>query len=383
MSGDPEQEYFADGMVEDIITGLSRLTMLFVIARNSSFAYKGKAVDIKEVGRELGVRYVLEGSVRKSGNRLRITGQLIDTITGVHIWADRFDGGVEDLFELQDQVTARVVGAIWPKLEHAEIERSRRKPTENLRAYDYYLRAISYLYKFEKEANEQALKQLHLAIDLDPGFALAYAQAANSYSQRKAMRWTADQASEAGEAVQLAWKALNLVKDDPAVLAHCGMTLALVGGHLEQGAAYLAKGTDINPNFAPGWYWRGWVQLYLGEAGAVDFFNRAIRLSPLDSRIVIAHAGLAYCHFFAGQYVEALSWAKTALRESPKYVSALRVAMASHALLGNLVEAKAAFAQAMELDPRQRIANIRDSPFRRDEDVSKLAEGFRLVGMPE
>ncbi|MEH2560725.1 adenylate/guanylate cyclase domain-containing protein [Bradyrhizobium sp. AZCC 2289] len=383
MSGDPEQEYFADGMVEDIITGLSRSTSLFVIARNSSFAYKGKAVDIKVVGRELGVRYVLEGSVRKSGNRLRITGQLIDTDTGIHIWADRFDGGIDDLFELQDQVTGNVVGAIWPKLELAEIERSRRKPTQNLRAYDYYLRAISHLYRFEKEANERALEQLNQAINLDPEFALAYAQAANSYAQRKVMRWNADPASEAREAERLARTALNLAKDDPAVLAHCGMTLAFVARHLEEGAAYLAKGTDIDPNFAPGWYWRGWVQLYLGEAGAIGFFSRAIRLSPLDSRIVIAHTGLAYCYFFAGQYEEALSWAKTALRESPKYVSALRVAVASQALLGNLVEAKATFARAMELDPNQRIANIGDSPFRRDEDVTKLAQGFRLAGMPE
>jgi adenylate cyclase len=383
MSGDPEQEYFADGMVEDIITGLSRSKSLFVIARNSSFTYKGKAVDIKLVGRELGVRYVLEGSVRKSSNRIRITGQLIDTVTGAHIWADRFEGGVENLFDLQDQVTANVVGAIWPKMELAEIERSRRKPTESLRAYDYYLRAMSCVYKFAKEANAQALEHLHKAIELDSEFALAFAQAAGIYSQRKAMRWIVDPASEAAQAELLARKALNLAKDDPAVLVHCGMALAFVAGHLEEGAAYLAKGTDLDPNFAPGWYWRGWVQLYLGEAGASQYFQRAIRLSPLDSRIVIAYAGLAYSHFFAGRYDEALSWARAALRESPQYVSALRVVMASLALSGKLAEASQACSQAMEFDPKQRIATIRDTPFRRDEDVAKLAQGFRLAGMPE
>jgi adenylate cyclase len=180
MSGDPEQEYFADGMVEDITTALSRMRWLFVIARNSSFTYKGKSVDIKQVGRELGVRYVLEGSVRKANSRIRITGQLIDTFTGAHIWADRFDGGVEDIFELQDQVTASVVGAIAPKLEQAELERSRRKPTENLQAYDYYLQGASCLYRFSREANEQGLKLFLKAIELDPDFASSYAQAAAS-----------------------------------------------------------------------------------------------------------------------------------------------------------------------------------------------------------
>ncbi|MEA2895526.1 MAG: hypothetical protein QOJ84_1141 [Bradyrhizobium sp.] len=383
MSGDPEQEYFADGMVEDIITALSRKRWLFVIARNSSFTYKGKAIDIKQVGRELGVRYVLEGSVRKSGHRLRITGQLIDATTGAHLWADRFEGGVEDVFQLQDQVTASVVGAISPRLEQAEIERSRRKPTENLQAYDYYLQGMSCHYKFTKEMNEQALQLFHKAIKLDPEFAAAYAQAAGVYSQRKASRWSEVRASEAAQAELLARKALDLAKDDPAVLVPSGMALAYVVGHLEEGAGYLKKGTELDPNFAPGWFWRGWVQLYLGEAGATEHFHRAIRLSPLDSRIAIAYAGLAFSYFFAGQYDEALLWAKTALRENPEYVPGLRIAMACHALSGRLAEAKEACSRAMRSDPTQRISNIRDTPFRRDEDVARLAEGFRIAGMPE
>ena len=195
MSGDPEQEYFADGMVEDIITGLSRFKSLFVIARTSSFTYKGKAVDIKQVGRELGVRYVLEGSVRKAGNRVRITGQLIDAATGAHLWADRFDSLLEDIFDLQDRVTSSVIGAISPQLERAEIERAQRKPTESLQAYDYYLRALASFYRFTREANIEALKLTKIASGIDPEFAAAYALGARCYAQRKAFGWSTDACS--------------------------------------------------------------------------------------------------------------------------------------------------------------------------------------------
>ena len=189
MSGDPEQEYFADGMVEDIITALSRLRWLFVIARNSSFTYKGRAVDVKQVGRELGVRYVLEGSVRKAGKRVRITGQLIDASTGAHLWADRFDGELADIFDLQDQVTASVVGAIAPKLEQAEIERAKRKPTESLDAYDYFLRGMAAFHQLTRPSNDEALALFSRAIELDPDFASAYGMAARCYLQRKGFGW--------------------------------------------------------------------------------------------------------------------------------------------------------------------------------------------------
>ena len=188
-SGDPEQEYFADGVVEDIITALSRIRWLFVIARNSSFTYKGRAVDVKQVGRELGVRYVLEGSVRKAANRVRITGQLIDATTGAHLWADRFEGSLDDIFELQDQVAERVVGAIMPKLERAEIERAKRKPTESLDAYDYYLRGMASLHQGTREAINEALPLFTKAIELDPDFASAYAMAAWCYFWRKINGW--------------------------------------------------------------------------------------------------------------------------------------------------------------------------------------------------
>jgi TolB-like protein/class 3 adenylate cyclase/tetratricopeptide (TPR) repeat protein len=384
MSGDPEQEYFADGMVEDVTTALSRIRWLYVIARNSSFTYKGKAVDIKQVGRELGVRYVLEGSIRRASNRIRITGQLIDVVTGAHIWADRFEGGVEDVFDLQDQVTARVVGAIAPKLEQAEIERSRRKPTENLVAYDYYLQAMSCTHKFTKEANEQALHLFQRAIDLDPEFASSFAQAALCYSQRKAWGWSANPKLDAEHAESLARKALNLAKDDPLVLACSAMALAFVVGQVEEGAAYAKKATDLDPNLAAGWYWRGWTQIYLGKAEAVAHFQKAIRLSPLDPRIYTAYSGVAYGYFLAEQYDDASKWAEAALMENSKYLVAHLIAMACHALSGRLDAAKEVCSRAMQLDPPPRISRILERvPLRREHDISRLTEGCRLAGMPE
>ena len=384
MSGDMEQEYFADGMVEDITTALSRIRWLYVIARNSSFTYKGKAVDIKMVGRELGVRYVLEGSIRRASNRIRITGQLIDVLSGAHIWADRFEGGVEDVFDLQDQVTARVVGAIAPKLEQAEIERSRRKPTENLIAYDYYLQAVSCTHKFTQEANEQALRLFQRAIDLDPEFATSFAQAALCYTQRKAYGWSANPKLDAEHAELLARKALNLAKDDPLVLACCAMALAFVVGQVEEGAGYAKKAIDLDPNFAAGWYWRGWTQIYLGKAEAVEHFQRAIRLSPLDPRIYTAYSGVAYGYFLAEQYDEASRWAEAALMENSKYLVAYLVAIASYALSGRLDDAKDACSRAMQLNPTPRISHILERvPLRRQHDISRLKEGCQLAGMPE
>ena len=229
MSGDPEQEYFADGMVEDIITALSHFKALFVIARNSSFTYKGRAVDVKQVGRELGVRYVLEGSVRKAANRVRITGQLVDTATGAHLWADRFDGGLDDIFDLQDQVTESVVGAIAPAVEKAEIERAKRKPTESLDAYALYLRGLARLYQFgNRQANDEALRLFNSAIELDPDFASAYGRAAYCYALAKVNGWISDTANEIAEVTRLAQRAVELGKDDAIALAASGWALAYV-----------------------------------------------------------------------------------------------------------------------------------------------------------
>ena len=385
MSRDPEQEYFADGMVEDIITGLSRAKSLFVIARHSTFTYKGKSVDIKQVGRELGVRYVLEGSVRKVGDRVRITGQLIDAATGAHLWAERFDSLLEDIFDLQDRVTSCVIGAISPQLERAEIARAERKPTESLQAYDYYLRALANLYRFTREDNIEALKLTKIAHGLDPEFALSYALGATCYTQRKGFGWGSDTAQEIAEARRLARRAIELDKDDPTVLAGAGQALAFVVGEVEEGAALVSRAITLDPNLAIARNWRGWIHLWLGEIdAAIAQFQVALRLSPLHPRINLAHTGLAYGHFFAGRNEEASSWAETAVRQQPNYLSAQRIMMACHAMSGRVEEAREVCARAMQLNPAQRISGITNlGPYRRPEEIEKLAQAFRIAGMPE
>ncbi len=386
MSGDPEQDYFADGMVEEIITALSRMSSLLVIARNSSFTYKGRMVDVKQVGRELGVRYVLEGGVRKAASRVRITGQLIDAATGMHLWADRFEGSLEDIFDLQDQVTASVVGAIAPKLEQAEIERAKRKPTENLDAYDYYLRAMASLYQWTKESNNEALRLLYRAIELDPNFASAYGVAAWCYVWRKTQGWVTDGAQEAAEATRLAQRAVELGKDDAIALSAGGYALAHIAGDLDGGAAFIERALVLNPNLAGTWLNSGWVRVWLGESEvAIEHLARAMRLSPRDPILFRMQGATASAHFFAGRYDEASSWAEKALRENPNLQQALRVAAASHALAGRLEEAQKAIARMRQLDPDLRISNLKDRlpTFRRPEDFARYVEGLRKAGVPE
>jgi adenylate cyclase len=372
-------------MVEDIITGLSRSRSLFVIARNSTFTYRGQAVDIKQVGRELGVRYVLEGSVRKSGNRVRITGQLIDAAAGTHLWADRFDSQLEDIFDLQDRVTGSVIGAIYPQLERAEIERAQHKPTESLKAYDYYLRALAKFYKYTRETCIEALKLTKTANDLDPDFALGYALGADCYNQKKVYGWSTDVAQEITEARELARKAIELGKDDPLVLSRAGMALAYVVGEVEEGAALLARAINLDPNLSPARTWRGWTHIYLGEGdAAIEQFQIALRLSPLDRRVYSAQTGMAFGHFFGGRYKDAISWAIIATREQPNFVSAHRILIASLAASGRLDEARQACLHALQIDPAQRISGIAyRTPFRRPADIERFAQVFRIAGMPE
>ena len=385
MSGDPEQEYFADGMVEDIITGLSRSKSLFVIARNSSFTYKGKAVDIKQVGRELGVRYVLEGSVRKAGKRVRVTGQLIDATTDAHIWADKFDSDLEDIFDLQDRLTSSVIGAISPHLERAEIERAQRKPTENLQAYDYHLRALHSAYQFTREANAEALRLAKIAISLDPLFALAYALASNMLVQRKAFGWIVDAEKERVESRQLAERAIQLGKDDPLVLAMAGHTYSYLLHDPEKGSAFIARAVALDPNLAAARYWAGWAQIYLGNVdAAIEQFSEAIRLSPIDPRLFLPQSGMAYAHFFAGRYEESLSWATSTLQRQPNHQAAQRMVVASLAMSGRIAEARQACDEALEADPIFCISGIKDrTPFQKPEDIEKLGQAYRLAGVPE
>src|SRR6266851_7664938 len=384
MSGDPEQEYFADGMVEDIITGLSRIKSLFVIARNSSFAYKGKSPDIRQVGRELGVRYVLEGSVRKAGSRVRITGQLIDTSSGAHIWADRFDGELADIFDMQDQVTARVIGAIGPTLELVEIERAKRK-TGNLEAYDYYLRSWAALYRYSRESTDEAMTLLRKAVELDPEFALAHATMATCYLSRRVFEWVVDPGAEAAEAERAARRALELDRSDARVLTYSGYTLVLLTGRGDEGLAHLDQATEADPNSAQAWAWRGVAKNVLGDPeGAIQDLECALRLSPLDPLNWIPLSAIAFAHFYCGRYEEASSWAAQTLRQRPNYANGLRIAMAAHALAGRIDLARQAWTSYLQLYPTARISTMKGR-FRlaQGQDSDKFLEGFRLAGMPE
>jgi adenylate cyclase len=385
MSGDPDQEYFADGMVEEIITALSRFRQLFVIARNSSFTYKGRAVDVKQVGRELGVRYVLEGSVRKAAGRLRITAQLVDAAAGAHLWADRFDGTPEDVFELQDQVTAKVVGAITPKLEQVEIERAKRKPTESLDAYDYFLRGMASIQVGTDEANSEALRLFRRAMELDPGFASACGMAAFCFVWRKTNGWMADRTQEVREAEWLARRAIELGKDDALALCRGGHALAYVVGDLEGGAAFIDQALSLNPNLATAWYASGWIRVYLGEPDkAIEQLSHAMRLSPLDPEIVRMEVGIATAYFLSGHYDEAALSAQKALREKPTYLTAIRIAAASHAMAERLEEARKAMSRMRQFDQALRLSNLRDRlPFRKPENLARYADGLCKAGLPE
>ena len=385
MSGDPEQEYFTDGIVEEIITALSRMRWLFVIARNSSFTYKGRSVDIKQVGRELGVRYVLEGSVRKAANRLRITGQLIDTATGTHLWADRFDGGIEDVFELQDSITASVIGAIAPKLEQAEIERAKRKPSESLDAYDFYLRGMASVHLWTKEATSEALRLFYKAIELDRDFASAYGMAAWCYAWRKWNGWMTDPVQEIAETERLARRAGELGKDDAVALCRSGFSLGHVVGDLQGGAILINRALVLNPNLATAWLLSGWIRGFLGEPEvAIEHLARAMQLSPLDPLIFLAQGGMAWAHFVAARYDEASSWAEKAVREQANYVSGMRMAAASHALAGRLEEGQKVMARVRQIIPELRVSNLKNvMSFQRPEDFTRYAEGLQKAGLPE
>lgn len=385
LSGAPEQDYLADGVVEDIIAALSQYRWLFVVARNSSFTYKARAVDVKQVSRELGVRYVLEGSWRKAANRVRITVQLIDATTGALHWAGRFEGVLDDIFELQDQVTASVVGAIAPELERAEIERARHKPTESLDAYDYYLRGMAKLHQGTRETIDQALPLLHQAIDIDPEFASAYAMAAWCHCWRKINRWMIDPPREVAEGVRLARRAVELDKGDAVALTRSGHALAHLANDLQGGVALLEKARLLNPNLAGAWFLGAFLSIYCGETDtAIKHLAFAMRLSPLDPELYRMQAGTALAHLLKGQFDAASSWAEKAIRELPSFLPAVAILAASQALAGRMAEAQRAMANLRQFDPALRICQVADwLPIRRPEHLAMLLEGLRTAGLPD
>jgi TolB-like protein/Tfp pilus assembly protein PilF len=385
LNGNVEQDYLADGIVEDIITALSRIRWLFVIAHNSSFTYKGRTVDEKQVGRELGVRYVVEGSVRQSENRIRITGQLVDATSGTHLWAERFEGTLDDIFELQDQIATSIVGTIASQLERAEIERARRKPTGSLSAYDTYLRAMPHLHRGTREAIDEALPLFYKAIALDPDYASAHAMAAWCYFWRKVNGWMTDRKHDIAEGVRLARLAVELGKDDAVALTRGGHALAHLAGDVEGAIALVDKALVLNPNLASAWFLGGFLRAERGDPdAAVEFFTRAMRFSPLDPEMFRMQAGMALSHLFAGRFDMASSWAEQSYRQLPSFLVVVAIIAASHALAGRTEQARTAVEHLRALDSTFRVTCLSDwIPIRRREHLARFEAGLRLAGLPE
>jgi len=344
MSGDPEQEYFADGMVEEIITALSRIKWLFVIARNSSFTYKGQPVDVTRVGRELGVRYVLEGSVRKGGNQVRITAQLIDAANGAHLWAGWYDGSLENVFDLQDKVALGVVGVIEPTVQAAEMRRSSDRPTNDITAYDLYLRAIVPMRagEREKELYVRALDLLREAIERDQLFGPALAAAAFCHNVLHVTGWTNDAGNARREAIELSGRALRVAGNDAEVLGQAGRVLGYFGEDLVGAIALIDRALEFNPNFALGWQWSGWLRLWAGEPDvAVSHFETSMRLNPMQGRADY-YLGIGMGHFFAARFEDAAACLLLSLQEGRGWVPTHRFLASCYAHLGRFDEAREA-----------------------------------------
>jgi adenylate cyclase len=385
ISGDPEQDYFADGMVEDIITALSQLDQLFVIARNSSFIYKDRSVDVRQVSHELGVRYVLEGSVRKAGNRIRITGQLIEGASGAHLWANRFDGRLEDVFDLQDQITESVVGAIEPTLRKAEIERSRKTRPENLDAYDLYLRAVPHTYAMRPDHNTEALRLLHKAIELDPDYAPALAYAAWCYEQRLTRGWETTQESDATTSIALARRAIATNSDDANAMAAAGFVLLMVGRDYDVGLSTIDRALSINPNTAPISMFAGWANNFAGKPDvALPCFERALRLSPTDPGSFFFVTGAAMAHLLSGRAEEALEMAGKSMALNPGWDTTQLVLVTASSQLGRSAESRAAVERLLAIAPSSTVSLYEElMPFRHEENLAVILEGLRAGGLPE
>ena len=348
MSGDPEQDYFADGIVEDITTALSRFSSLLVPARNTSFTYKGKAVDIKQVGRELGVRYVLEGSVRKAGSRVRITAQLIETATGTHLWAERFEGPLEDVFDLQDKVTSNVVGVVEPTILQIEIERALRKPTNNLEAYDYYLRGLAKYNDYTRPSNKEGDIMLAKAVELDPDFAAAIALQAHLRVQRINQGWTADEAKDIAEGIDLAKRSLELGRNDASALGLIAFVQAFFLGDVANAVTFIDRALALNPNAYGILEGSAWIRILNGEADLAIAHNlRALEINPRGTLRTPAALG----YVLLGRNKEALAWSDQMVVLFPRTTTALRFAAMIKASLGQLEEARVLVKRILEIKP--------------------------------
>jgi TolB-like protein/class 3 adenylate cyclase len=376
MSGDPEQEYFVDGMVEEIITALSRIRWLFVIARNSTFTYKGQAVDVKQVGRDLGVRYVLEGSVRKAGQRVRITAQLIDAETGAHLWADRFDGSLEDVFDLQDKIAISVAGVIEPALQAAEMRRSAARPTTDLSAYDLYLRALAAWFPITKEGIFEALGLLEQAIVIDQHYGPALSWAASGHLRLITEGWTEAPEASRRKASSFARQALHVAQNDPGILANAASVLARFGENIGAMTGLMDRALTLNPSFARGWYLSGALRVTAGQHDlAIEHIQTSLRLSPREPIGQPLYVmGVAY--FFEHRFDEAASMLLLAVQDNPGSPLAYRTLAACYAHMGLLDEARAVVTRLSAITP---LVMPNDLPFRNPEDRELYISGLRLA----
>jgi len=353
-------------MAEEILTALSRCKWLFVIARTSSFTYKSKVVDVRQVGRELGVRYVLEGSVRRGGNSLRFTAQLIDASSGAHIWADRFEGETSDVFALQDRITESVVGAIEPSLQRAEIERLKQKPAANLDAYDLLLRAHQLVYEFTPDSLTAALEYLKRSLAIDPYYAPAMAMTAYCYNLRRYQSWAKEIEAEAAEAIRLSLRAVELASDDANVLWMAGMAIWPLPGELRRGKDWVRRSLEINPNSAMALTVMGWIEAvgygpsYSGDKEkALQLLTHARRLSPRDPSAWFTFGGLAIAYFGLARYEESVAAAETALSHNPRYAFALRFLAAGLVMLGRRERAREVAQLILKVEPGVTLARLR------------------------
>ena len=384
LSSDPDQEYFADGIAEDIITALSKFRWFFVIARNSSFAYKGKLVDVKQVAEELGVRYVLEGSVRKAGSRIRISAQLIDAQTGNHVWAERYDRELADIFELQDEMTATIVGAIEPELGGAERARAKRKPPDNLDAWDRYQRGLWHLWRFTRDDYGEAEKLFQSAIDLDPGFGPAYAGVAYLLNSSVIFGWTDAPDQTLGQALRAGQQAVSA--DDKDAFAHLALgRIHTMQGDFETAIAELEKAIDLNPNLALAYYGLGFALVWSGRAReALPLIHKAIRQSPQDPALWGFETLVGYAHMQLGEYAAAVEWLRKAARHpNSGFWANLHLAIA-FVEQEESDKARAAMDAALQLQPDLSVTAVAAmlGSFRPDLK-DRYLDGLRKMGLPE
>ena len=383
MSGDPEQGHVADGVVEEIIAALSRVRSFFVISRNSSFTYRERSVDPRQVSRELGVRYVVEGSVRKSGSRLRIVAQLIDATTGNHIWGERYQGDASDIFDLQDRVTEAVVGALEPSITVTEIERARRKRPESLTAYDLVMRALPAIWSQDSEMTEGGLSLAKQAIELDPSYALPRAVAAWCYAQRLSYLRTKNLSEDRAKAVSLAREAARIDDNDPLVLTCAGAAYSIAREY-PRAQTLIEKALALDPNSAWAWHRSGWLHAYIREPNtAIEHFQRAMRLSPVDPLTFNVFIGIGAAYFEKEEYDAAARWIEKGLREKPDALWAYRLLSASYFYAGRTDEACRTFAAFVETFPGLTVSSLLDRTPGSDFIKAKFGAAFRALGLPE